>query len=151
MFLFGYFHTWGSAYPTNDEVRRVMIFCEGKNNVLVWRGYDGKLTQYTIEKEDLCEIEGLLEEQSELTDAEKSEKEYLYPLDVPEDTFAFVDNEGRYRIFSDAMLSCEKGKDAGIDAVIDFIFMILGILKKNGVGVVMLAEEDLDNTYSQDA
>lgn len=151
MFLFGYYHTWGSVYPTDDEVRRVMIFREGKSNVLVWRGYDGKLTQYTIDKEDLWEIEGLLEEQSKLTDAEKSGKEYLYPLDVPEDTFAFVDNEGRYRIFSDAMLSCEKGKDAGIDAVIGFIFKIQSILKKNGVDVMMLTEEDLDNTYIQDA
>ena len=136
--------------PTDDEVRRVMIFREGKNNVLVWRGYDGSLTQYTIDREVLWEIEGLLEEQSELTDAEKSGKEYLYPLDVPKDTFAFVDNEGRYRIFSDAMLSCEKDNDVGIDAVIDFIFKIQGILKKNGVDVVMLAEEDLDNTYNQD-
>ncbi|MBR3256068.1 hypothetical protein IKG10_00110 [Candidatus Saccharibacteria bacterium] len=149
MFLFGYEHESGMVCPTDDEVRRVMIFREGKNNVLVWRGYDGSLTQYTIDKEALWEIEGLLEEQSELTDAEKSGKEYLYPLDVPEDTFAFVDNEGRYRIFSDAMLSCEKGKDAGIDAVIDFIFKIQGILKKNGVDVVMLTERDLDNTYEQ--
>lgn len=149
MFLFGYFHTWGSAYPADDEVRRVMIFREGKNNVLVWRGYDGSLTQYAIDKEALWEIEGLLEEQGELTDAEKSEKEYLYPFDVPEDTFVFVDNKGRYRIFSDAILSCEKGKDAGIDAVIDFIFKIQGILKKNGVDVVMLTEGDLDNIYDQ--
>lgn len=149
MFLFGYYHTWGSAYPTDDEVRRVMIFREGKNNVLVWRGYDGKLTQYTIYKEDLWEIEGLLEERSELTDAEKSGMEYIYPLDVPEDTFAFIDNEDRYRSFSDLMLACEKGKDTGIDAVIDYIFKIQGILKKNGVDVTMLTEGDLDNTYDQ--
>lgn len=151
MFLFGYFHTWGSAYPAGDEVQRVMIFREGKNNVLVWRGYDGSLTQYAIDREALWEIEGLLEEQNELTDAEKSGKEYLYPLDVPRDSYAFIDREGRLRFFSDAMLSCEKGKDVGIDAVIDFIFKIQGILKKNGVDIVMLAEKDLDNTYSQDA
>ena len=149
MFLFGYIHDWGSVYPANDEIRRVMIFREGKNNVLVWRGYDGKLTQYTIDKEDLWEIEGLLEERSELTDAEKSGKEYLYPLDVPRDSYAFIDREGRLRFFSDAMLSSEKGKDAGIDAIIDVIFKIQDNLRKNGVDVTMLAEENLDKTYGE--
>ena len=151
MFLFGYFHAWRSVYPTDDEVRRVMIFREGKNNVLVWRGYGGKLTQYAINEEDLWEIEGLLEERSELTGAEKSGVECIYPLDVPQDSFVFMDNEGRYRVFSDLMLACEKGKDTGIDAIIDVIFKIQDILKKNEVDVTMLTEEDLDNAYSQDA
>lgn len=150
MFLFGYEHEWGMAYPADDEVGRLMIFREEKNNVLVWRGYEGKLTQYAIDEKDLWEIEGLLEERGELADVEKSGKEYMYPLDVPRDTFVFVDTEGRYRVFSDLMLACEKGKDVGIDAIIDVIFKIQDILKKNGVGVTMLTEEDLDNTYSQD-
>ncbi len=145
MFLFGYSHTWGYAYPGDNEICRVMIFPGKNNNVLVWRGYDEKLTQYTVNKEVIWEIEGLIEQQMELTDAEKSKKEYVYALDVPMDSFAFMDGEGRLRVFSDAMLGCEKGKDAGVDKIIDLVLKIQEILKRNGVDVIMLAESDLDN------
>ena len=149
MFLFGYEHEPGMVCPRDDEIRRIMIFREWENNALVWRGLNGNLTHYTFNKEDVWEIEGLLEEQKELTDAEKTGKKYIYPLDVPEDNFVFVDSEGRYRVFSDLMLACEKGKDAGIDAIIDVVFKIQDILKKNGVDVTMLTDGGFDDTYDQ--
>ena len=146
MFLFGYTQTSGSVMPADDDIRRVMVFPGKNNNVLVWRGYDENLSQYTIDREVIWEIGGLIEEQTELTNTEKSDKEYMPALDVPVDSFAFIDIEGRFRVFSDAMLSCEKDKDSGIDKIIGLIFKIQDILQKNGVDVTMLTESDLDNS-----
>lgn len=143
MFLFAYYHMWGYVSPDDDEVHRIMVFCGKKNNVLVWRGYHNDLTLYTINEDAIWEIEGLIEEQGELTDAEKTDKEYIPALDVPEDTYAFFDNEVRYREFSDMMLTSEKGKDAGIDSIISMIFKIQDILRKNGVDVTIISKRDL--------
>ncbi len=142
MVLFGYEHGWGSVYPADDEVHRVMIFSDKKNNVLVWRGHDSNMMQHTLDQEQIWKIEDWLEEQKELSNAEKSGREYIYPLDVSRDDFFFTDFEGRLRTFSDMILSSEKGKDAVIDKVIVLISKIQTLLQENDINVTMLCEDD---------
>lgn len=144
MILFGCEHGWGMGYPGDNEVHRLLIFTGENNNVIVQRGYNNNTTTYSINKDDIWDIEEMIYERAELSDAEKSNNEYLSDLDVPEDTFFFINEDGEYRSFSDTMFSCEKGKDPEIDKIIDMIFKIQNILQKNGIDVTILDEQELD-------
>lgn len=143
MFLFGYEHALGyGPCPSDDEVFRLMIFPATSNNVMVWRGINKNLTIYTLDSDIIWEIEGLLEEQKELSDAEKSGKEYVDAIDAPSDEFVFYNGEGRLRNFSDNMLFSEKGEDVVIDRVIDAILKIQEILRENGIDITMWYEDE---------
>ena len=66
MVIFGYEHEWGMMLPDDDDVWRVMITSDVKNNVIVWKGYDKEIAQYTLDNVVIWDIQELISNQKKL-------------------------------------------------------------------------------------
>lgn len=140
MVIFGYEHEWGMMLPDDDDVWRVMITSDFKNNVIVWKGYDKEIAQYTLDNVVIWDIQELISNQKKLFQIEKLEEDFPSVTDIPCYDFFFADNEGRHKLLSGYMFGYRRGKVSDFpntDFVINLTLKIQKILQDNGINIEM--------------
>ena len=136
MIIFGYEHEWGMALPQDDDVWRLIITSDFKNNVIVWRGFDKEVVQCTVDNEVIWKIKELISQQDKLFKISKLEEDIPPATDIPCYDFFFNGRDGRHVFLSGYLFGYERGQEyPNTSLVMDLVLQIQKILQDNGLSI----------------
>lgn len=141
MDLFQYRHGSAMLSPRDDELVRILITDDEKNNVTAWYGYDLKAVQYTLSQDALRKIKDLICRQDKLFDENKLDglDGQMLVRDFPMHYFSLECENGKAE-FASQMIDSEHVAKSNIDLMVDLVYGIQEIMQKDGVDVTIWEE-----------
>lgn len=143
MDLFQYRYGYAAVLPRDDELVRILITSDHKNNVTVWYGYDFKAAQYTLSRDAISKIRSLISKQDRLFEDKKLDSDDAsgYHFDIPMHYFSLTDAYEYGEVnFASQMMDSEHVAKSNIDLMVDLVYGIQEIMQKDGVDVTIWKE-----------
>lgn len=144
MIIFGYEIEGGDRLPAEDEVWRILITNDYKNNVIVWRG--DRIESFKLSRDKIFDIEELIAFDKDLARIERLEENERTMLDVSYYNFYYSDEDGNLHFLTSFLHNYERGgKFPNTDKIVNLTLKVQKLLNDNGIDTVIWDEDFIDH------